>query len=442
MPDPKLRVAVCGGGIGGLCLAVALSRDPSIEVSVYEAAQRFSEIGAGVMIWAKTWRILEIMGLAEQFAKVAHAPPDGSIGVGFDYRRSDQPEEGIRFLLAEMPYGCIRFHRADFLDVFINNLPQGIAHFNKRLSHYIRSTSDPGITLHFADGATAACDLLIGCDGIKSTVRGQMYREEVERVKAEDGDWRSLAECIEPVWSGTVTYRGLIPAGRLPAGHRAWTAPMMYCGKSKFDILQHVVSYSISQGSIVNVVTFASKPEREGTPYEGPWVTECSQQELLDCYADWEPEVVELLQHIEKPTRWGIHHLRPLPFYVTGAVALLGDAAHAMTPHLGAGAGQAIEDAFLLYALLTHPHVHRSSIDVALRAYEHARLQTATKVLKGSWDAALLYEFNNPEYGDDYSRLAEVIRRQWDWMWESTPEGDVNRALQYLPIGHGCAQSN
>lgn len=69
-----------GGGISGLCLAVALSKYHDIQVDVYEASGRFREIGAGVMIWQKTWRILEIMGLAPEFSRIAHAPPDGSIG--------------------------------------------------------------------------------------------------------------------------------------------------------------------------------------------------------------------------------------------------------------------------------------------------------------------------------------------------------------------------
>lgn len=77
-------VHVSGGGISGLCLGVALSRYPHIKVDVYEATSQFKEIGAGVMIWARTWRILELMGLAEDFAKVAHAPPDGSMGTQYN----------------------------------------------------------------------------------------------------------------------------------------------------------------------------------------------------------------------------------------------------------------------------------------------------------------------------------------------------------------------
>lgn len=110
-----------GGGISGLCLAVALRKYSDIEIHVYEAAERFKEIGAGVMIWTRTWTILELLGLSREFSKIAHAPPDGTlgqriqlslsastdvfvdVGVGFDYRKSDQPSEGFRFHLVEVP---------------------------------------------------------------------------------------------------------------------------------------------------------------------------------------------------------------------------------------------------------------------------------------------------------------------------------------------------
>ena len=69
-----------GGGIGGLCLAVALSQYSDIQVDLYEAAGRFKEIGAGVMIWHRTWEILTQLGMATELSQVAHAVPDGSDG--------------------------------------------------------------------------------------------------------------------------------------------------------------------------------------------------------------------------------------------------------------------------------------------------------------------------------------------------------------------------
>ncbi|TFY51588.1 hypothetical protein EVG20_g10929 [Dentipellis fragilis] len=398
MSAPRLKVAICGGGISGLCLGVALSRYPDVQVDIYEAAQRFSEIGAGVMIWSRTWRILELLGLADDFAEIAHAPPDGSLGVGFDYRKSDVPD-GFRFHLFQLPYGCIRFHRAHFLDAFIHHLPPGVAHFGKRLSSYIEGDSVGPVTLRFDDQTEATCDLL------------SVGRPE-------------LLDCIEPIWTGTIAYRGLIPVEQLVAkekAHRAVDSPMM-----------HVVSYSISQGSIVNVIAFASDVEKEGTPYTDPWVAPCSQEELLACYANWEPEVVGMLQCIKSPTKWGLHALKPLSAYVSRKVALVGDAAHAMLPHQGAGAGQAIEDAFILASLLGDPSVTPLTLEHALKAYEHVRLPLANHVLTGSRESGRMYEFVGEYDFGDCEQLGPTIERQWDWVSEDGPDEDAQRALLWM----------
>ncbi|CDO72514.1 hypothetical protein BN946_scf184980.g55 [Trametes cinnabarina] len=417
MATAKFRVAICGGGIGGLTLAVALSRYPDIRVDVYEAAAQFKEIGAGVMMWQRTWEILKLLGLGKEFGDIAHASPDSSPGVGFDYRKSDQPEEGFRFYLFQVPYGCIRFHRAQFLDVLVDHLPAGVAHFGRRLTFYntAQTTSqtsgrrDSEITLYFADGATATCDLLVGCDGIKSVIRKKMLEDLVNK----HGGSPTLLEHIEPIWSGTIAYRGLIPVSRLKTGgkeHRTIQTPMM-----------HVVSYGISRGSIVNVVAMASQPHLYGTTYDGPWVRDCDRDELLQCFTGWEPEVEEMLQCIEKPTKWALYELKPLPVYVQGRIALLGDA--------GAGAGQAIEDAFILAEILGHPSTTLSTLSQTLSAYEAVRLPMANHILKGSRESGTMYEFNGP-YGDDFARLGPQIGKQWDWVWMTTPQEEREKALQ------------
>lgn len=98
-----------------------LANSSNLEVKVYEAAGQFKEIGAGVILWARTWRIMQEMGLADQFAKFAHATPSSKMGVGFDYRKSDQPEEGFRFQLVDMP--CEYKSRYVGGYKLLNNLP-------------------------------------------------------------------------------------------------------------------------------------------------------------------------------------------------------------------------------------------------------------------------------------------------------------------------------
>ncbi|KIK67169.1 hypothetical protein GYMLUDRAFT_156392 [Collybiopsis luxurians FD-317 M1] len=369
------------------------------------------------MIWSRTWSILESLGLGTALSKIAHAVPDGSIQTGFDFRRSDAPEEGFRFQLVQMPYGCIRFYRVDFLDAFVDALPSNVAQFGTRLVSYSQ-TAGTSVSLQFSNGTTATCDLLVACDGIKSCARAQLFREAAERTGNPE-----LLQYVNPVWTGTIAYRGLIPIERLPPTHRAIAEPMMYCGKSK-----HVVSYSISQGKVVNVVTFASEPEKEGQTFSSDvWVTQCPQTELLDCYAHWEPEVEQLLSQIEAPTKWAIHHLRPLPFYVDRSVVLVGDAAHSMAPHQGAGAGQAIEDAFILASLLEV--ASKDTLPYALEAYQRVRLPFANHVLQGSYDSGLMYEYDHVAFRDNYEILGPAIEKQWHWVEQPSPEAERLRAL-------------
>lgn len=114
--------------------------------------------------------------------------------------------------------------RAHFLDAFIRHLPSGVSHFQKRLGSYSHVTSDGPLSLLFEDGSETECDLLVGCDGIKSTVRSQMLQDLARHEQPE------LANFIEPIWSGTIAYRGLIPVEKLVKGdtkHRTIDTPMM-----------------------------------------------------------------------------------------------------------------------------------------------------------------------------------------------------------------------
>lgn len=126
-----------------------------------------------------------------------------------------------------MSDGCIRFHRAHFLDAFVDNLPNGVAHFGKRLTSYTQSNPTGPIMLQFADNTAATCDILVGCDGIKSLIRAEMLTAKAKQDRRPD-----LLDYIEPIWSGTIAYRGLIPIEDLSRGedkppHRAIDIPMM-----------------------------------------------------------------------------------------------------------------------------------------------------------------------------------------------------------------------
>ncbi|KAF7975798.1 hypothetical protein HWV62_8475 [Athelia sp. TMB] len=352
---------------------------------------------------------------------------------------SDQPE-GRSFYDMHAKGGMLPMHRAHFQKAIIKNLPPTCTtHFGKRLVSYDDPSSGP-ITLHFKDGTTAECDVLVGADGIKSVVRANMLANLAKEGKVSEAE----ALAPNPFWSGSVAYRGLIPKETLEAkfpGHRALKDDIIYCGKDK-----HLIIFPISRGAHVNVVAFTSEPSKEGTQYsanEKEWVADVPKEELLQAYAGWEPEVTALLECVDKPSKWAIHAVKPLSTFVSGRVALLGDSAHAMTPHLGSGAGQAIEDGYILSALLASPKCTPSSLPRVLEIYDQVRRPKAKEVCELSRTNGAIYEFNGAgnehiEPYDESVDLAELEKigkeaeKHWDWAWKKSAEEDRENALKLL----------
>ncbi|KAI5117340.1 hypothetical protein M0805_001945 [Coniferiporia weirii] len=462
MPSPKFSVAICGGGIGGLTTAIALSRfsheDRDVQVDLYEAAHQFTEIGAGVGMWRRPWKIMKLLGLEEELRKLCDVPIiEDKPRLAFEMRKSDN-EEGVPFYDMIVPTGSLFFHRAEFLNALVKRLdPEtSSAHFSKRLISYSlpsKFASNEPITLNFKDGTTATCDVLIGADGIHSATRHtllELAAENAEMIGNEEGKEtaRTLRTMLDPIWSGSVAYRAIVPREmleRINPTHSAIFAAKYYVGKSK-----HIIVFPISHGHLINVVAFCSWPDKFGTIYEGKAVERCSKEELLEQYMGWEEEVQQLLQCVEDPSRWAINSLNGLPTSVHDRVALLGDAAHATTPHQGSGAGQAIEDAYILGVLLAHPLTTLFTLRTTLKVYEEIRLPHGNKVQRLSAEGGRLCEFDDARFSElsaelygenaksgsaDAGKLWEIGHRvieNWKWAWTTDIEDDRKRAVALL----------
>ncbi|KAL5530919.1 hypothetical protein ACEPAG_3795 [Sanghuangporus baumii] len=438
----RIHVAICGGGIGGLSLAVVLGKYcDDIHVDLYEALPEFTEIGAGISVWKRTWFIMQELGLDEMLGKMAVQPPFDELRPGFCFRKSDQETEGFNFARMIVPYGSITLHRADMLKVLTDNLPPPFmfrAHFNKRLVSYTRRGDS--VILHFSDGTSAETDVLAGADGIKSPTRATMYSALADKTEDEERK-KQLRSHIQATWSGTYAYRGLVESKSLLRkypGHQAAATPMIYFGKNK-----HVVSYPISEGRVVNLVPFVTIPGADGEELDGPAVVDVSKQEMLDQYKGWEPEVLNLLACCEKVSRWAISQVRGLPTYVDGPVVILGDAAHAMTTHIGAGAGQAIEDSYILGKLLASPGVTKQNLLSVLQIYNAIRRPFGNHVVERSRMTGLLYEFNKlPEDIDEgraragsdieLGKLTRELYKKWEIQWSALPNVDWREAERML----------
>ncbi|KAL8289984.1 hypothetical protein RQP46_002923 [Phenoliferia psychrophenolica] len=329
----------------------------------------------------------------------------------------------------------VNVHRADFLSELIKHLPDGLATFNRRCTSY--TPHEGGVTLNFATNPPtyAEADVIVCSDGIKSHLRSHMYSRLGLDLKSQTAQY-----------SQWIAWRGLIPRATFEkAMGKTARAKMMHCGQGR-----HILHMPVA---------FVWDPEHLKLGNNtGPWTEERPHSEMLEDFASFTPQCKALLQAIEKPSIWGIFALPPIPNIVDERVILIGDAAHAMTPHQGSGAGQAIEDALFISQFLSHdsvssadPSSRVSAINKALEAYARVRhprgylelvpsrllILTASfhslDVQRTSREAGLLYEFMGVEgEGSDMAQLKAGLEERLRWIWEYREDEVIREELAKL----------
>jgi salicylate hydroxylase len=316
MPNDPIRAAIVGGGIGGLSAANALVRR-GIDVTVYEQAPALGEVGAGVFIYPNSLRQLERMGLGDALARVG-----ARVGSGSEYYRMDGTVVGKILTTDSSGWnGMYGMHRADLLDALAKGLPPDVVRTGHRCIGF--DENDRTAQLQFDNGNKAEADVVIAADGIHSTM--QKY----------------VVAPSPPEYSGSRAYRGLIDHRKLPDWRKE--AHQVWMGDGK-----HFMVFPVRRGELLNYVGFV--PTQNQTIES--WSAIGDRDELSASFAGWDPRVVELLDKVETCFWWGLYDRSPLPSWTKGRLALLGDAAHPMLPHLGQGANQAIEDGFALAVFL------------------------------------------------------------------------------------------
>ncbi|KIJ31478.1 hypothetical protein M422DRAFT_266856 [Sphaerobolus stellatus SS14] len=404
------KVSVVGGGIGGLVLAVGLARR-GIEFNIFEQAKKFEEIGAGVGVGPNAVKVLRDFGILDEIIKVVNQPLTTKTFVvisGLPGHETIYEYPGLQ------SDAGLAVHRALFLDTVVKLLPPGIAHFNKRCVSI--EEGPESVNIHFEDGTQHTSDIVIGCDGIRSVVRRAV-----------------LGRVVVAKFTRTVAFRGLIPVDSAieALGPRIAVKPHAFVGPDR-----HLIVFPLQGQPIVNIVVFAtdrSKPWDEQGPQPGEsWVLPATQEEMLGYFEGWDPRVTKLLSFITKPNKWFLHALSPpLETYVKGRIALLGDAAHSMLPHMGAGAGQAMEDGYVFSALLSHSAVNKNNLEDVLKAYDHVRRPRANRVLEESYVAGEVYELAGPS-GPNLHEVRNDLTNKYDFVWHHDLNQDVRTAFSIL----------
>ncbi len=344
---------IIGGGIAGLTAALALLRQ-GIAVKIFEQARAVGDVGAGISIGATASKGLYSLGLQEVLSQKS----DRLLASAALHYQTGEKLGGVfaaRDLKGEELAQAHMIHRADLFSLLqdaVEAMDAGALQFGRRFTHFDQDAE--GVTAYFADGDAVRGAFLLGCDGIRSVVREQIF-----------GPGDALR-------TGQMAYRFLVPMER--------ARPHLTTGVSNIFVgpQRSLLHYPIRQGTLLNCVALICGDKWTG---EG-WSHRVPPAELQALFTGWHATVTGLASEApeEKTAKWALFDRDPIPQWVQGRVALLGDSAHPMLPFLGLGAATGIEDAVILgraFGLESDPQA-------ALRRYEAARVGRGAKMLLDS----------------------------------------------------------
>jgi salicylate hydroxylase len=385
----RLTAAVVGGGIGGLAAAAALTR-AGVEAAVYEQAPEIGEIGAGVLIGPNSVRLLHRLGLAAAIDEVG-----GWVGEGSTYYRHDGTKVAPVMTTDSSGWAAMYgMHRADLVDVLRRAVPGNRVHPGHRAVSFEQDAEKARVT--FENGAVAEADVVIGADGIHSAMQ------------------RFVTGQATPVFSGQISYRGVLDTARVP-----WWPERIFqvwMGEGK-----HVIVFPVRAGRMLNFVCFVPADEEMRESWSAPGDPDA----LRAAFAGFAAPVTDLLRQVDSTFWWGLYDREPLAEWTRGRLALLGDAAHPMLPHLGQGANQSVEDAFALAAVLRDA----SSADVpaALRHYAQVRRRRTNVVQANSRRNGERYDQVN-RTADSRDRELVDTRKLRAWLYDYDVEAEPELA--------------
>ncbi|MGW1890096.1 FAD-dependent monooxygenase [Streptomyces sp. NPDC002004] len=364
-----LNIAIIGAGVGGLTAAIAL-RSKGHHVNVYEQTAELKAIGAGFGVLPNAMHLLATVGLDDDIKRIGYS---AGASIVRDLDGNKLPVEN--WPQKPSPLGSTyAVHRGEFQQLLVSKLPADLVHLGKRAVkvHQLQGQA----RIDFADGTDVTADLVVGAEGIRTVV------QEAVGVEA-------------PATSeGVMAYRALVPVEKLGWALEDQRLAIWFGPRRTF------LCYLVSSGRIMNVVGYVPS-DRDAVE---SWSAPARLDDLRAEFAGWEPRVQETIDAAESTFKWGIFDRPSLPTWSTASITLLGDAAHAMVPHLGQGANQAMEDAFALATILDG--ADKDSLAQLLKIYENVRIERTSLVQRVSREAGHLYrDFAN----DDMTRKAEAI---------------------------------
>jgi 2-polyprenyl-6-methoxyphenol hydroxylase-like FAD-dependent oxidoreductase len=387
-------VVVVGAGIGGLTLALALHR-ANVACRVYDSAAELQPLGVGINVLPHATAVLDMLGVLEALERVAVVTREAAFFNRFGQLVYVEPAG--RFAGHATPQ--LSIHRGDLQAVLlaaVRGRLGGDAVVTGHACVGVDDRGDDGVHVRFQDGAGASLPdvvggAVVGCDGIHSTVRKQLYPDEGP-----------------PRWSGVNMWRGVVAHAPFLSGATMVRAGWLSVGKMVIYPIRDAIDAEGRQ-----LVNWVAELESDA-PVRRDWTARGRVDDFLPRFADWRfdwLDVAELIRSTATVLAYPMVDQDPLPRWSFGRVTLLGDAAHPMVPRGSNGAGQAILDA----TCLAERFVERGVGAPALAEYDAIRNPATAKVVLANRSTppdAILREVHERSGDKPFVRIEDVVSRE------------------------------
>jgi salicylate hydroxylase len=389
------RIAIVGGGIGGLTASIALARK-GVEVEVLEQAPQIAPLGASLQLGPNALRLLDALGLLPELREFGVLTPAVELRRWDDERLLHRTELGPAM---EEHFGApqLDFYRPDLLGLLAARAPDGVLRLGARVVGV--DQHGDGVEVVLEDGTRRRADAAIAADGINSPLRAQLM----------GGD--------DPVFSGTVVYRGVVPADEV-ADLNPGPTNLYWLGPYR-----HGVSYWLSARRLLA----ATVAVQDAAWSQESWTLEVPAEEAVSHLDGWSPQLIERLRRCRGVLRGAVFVRPPIDRWVFDRIALLGDSAHAMAPFQAQGAAQAVEDAFVLAECVGD---EPNDVPSALARYEAVRMTRAEGLQASSQTAANIFYLPDGEEQRARDAAYERLHETLPWgprqtIWEHDVRDDL-----------------
>jgi salicylate hydroxylase len=387
-----LKVLIIGCGLGGLSCAISCLKE-GLDVQIIEKSKEIKEVGAGIQVPPNGTRVLQHYNLVDKIKEaggvsiVKHQLLRYSNGKVLCSRPDEEWNE------KELGALWYVIHRADYHLVLLNEAKRRGAKI--RLGCEITDIDFNAPYAITSEGEVLYADAIIGADGLRSMVRGQL-----------------LGYISQPEETGDLAYRATIPRSCLEKLNDPALKSLieergqwLWCGPNK-----HAVMYPVRNKTEFNLVLLSPDdlPSNVST-------TEGDIQEMRNLFKGWDPRLTTLISCINKTLKWKICHMRELTSWTRGSVALLGDACHPTLPYQAQGAAMAVEDGLalgLLLGRLSNSQTikdRKSKVPEILKVYERMRKTRTTVIVQGAvQNRKLFHMVDGPEQEKRDEELAKA----------------------------------